>query len=399
MKTILFFTDIHAGAHQVELAGVHAQAKLRGWRVVEVEYNRTDRPAEEFIEHWQPEGVIVECSYLMEPVNYKAYASVPVVFIDPYDPLFDQQKRLFTVSTAPAPFARLALRELSRLNPASYAYVDFSGRPDWSSHRYEAFREAVRAEAGDKPLARFKDTWYRYNLVAFQKALIAWFPSLPKPCGIFAANDETAEQIIISCQHAGLKCPEDIAVVGVDNNAFRCENCTPTITSIGADYFGAGRMAVEMLARQFENPQCPGERLYYGSTELASRGSTLLLNTNDYHIRRAIERILRDSCSGLTARQVLADFPYSRRLAEQRFRAVTGVSIGERILEVRFQEVMRLLRDPARPISLIATSCGWNSDSFLKRYFKRRTGLSMREWRQRALRVPGAESGGAGEDA
>ncbi len=387
MKTILFFTDLHAGCHQVELAGVREQAKLHNWRIIEVEYGRTDHPAEEFIDHWQPDGVIVECSYLRMPVEYEAYASVPVVFIDPNLRLFKDQSRVFSVCVHSEQYAQIAADELSKLNPACYGYVGWCGRADWSRLRYQAFRDQLAQIEPDKKLYCFENTWFRYDIVSFQKELISWLKSLPKPCGIFAANDETAEQIIISCLHAGIKCPDTISVLGVDNDVFRCESCTPSISSIGADYFGAGRMAIELLAKQFDNPDAPGETLYYRPTETVCRGSTLLLHTNDYHIRHALERIMRDACKGLTPKDVLQEIPYSRRLAEQRFRNVTGTSIGERILEVRFQEVLRLLRSTTCPITLIATSCGWNSDSFLKRYFKKRTGLSMREWRQRELHL------------
>ena len=83
MKTVLFFTDIHTGVHAAEYAGVCDRARHYGWRVVEIEYARTDRPAEEFIAEWNPCGVIVECGNLIGEVDVPAYTSVPAVFIDP----------------------------------------------------------------------------------------------------------------------------------------------------------------------------------------------------------------------------------------------------------------------------------------------------------------------------
>ena len=93
-----------------------------------------------------------------------------------------------------------------------------------------------------------------------------------------------------------------------------------------------------------------------------------------------MERIRRDATTGLTAADVLAEFPYSRRVAEKRFRAATGKTILEEIQEVRFEKVCELLLTVI-PIGHIAGRCGMRSDSFLKRFFKARTGMTLRAWR------------------
>ena len=387
MQTILFFTDLHAGAHQIELTGVYERARELGWRVIEIEYARTSRPAEDFIGHWNPVGVIVECGHLRVPVNYPAYASVPAVFIDPDDRLLASDKPVFAVRHDAVAPAKLAFKELSALNPASYAYVGWCGKMSWSEGRRRAFGAMLR-EAGIHKLHTFTEVWFRNDLVAFQRELATWLATLPKPCGIFAANDETAEQVAVSCQQLGLECPGDVAIIGVDNDTLRCENSSPTISSIEADFLGAGRMAVDLLAKRLADPSAPPEIRTFGPLRLIRRESTRKLDSADRHIRRAVERIRRDACAGLAPAQVLADIPYSRRLAEQRFRAATGRSIGEEIAEVRFEQVLRFLRDPTRPISLIAKDCGWDTDSFLKRAFRKRTGLTMRAWRRRELDAP-----------
>ena len=106
----------------------------------------------------------------------------------------------------------------------------------------EAFREAVRAEAGDKPLARFKDTWYRYNLVAFQKALIAWFPSLPKPCGIFAANDADALVVVTEWEEFRLPSWQVIKKAMAGNVVIDGRNIyqPEDLVSVGLDYYNIG---------------------------------------------------------------------------------------------------------------------------------------------------------------
>ena len=95
-----------------------------------------------------------------------------------------------------------------------------------------------------------------------------------------------------------------------------------------------------------------------------------------------MELIRRDACIGLTAADVIKSIGLSRRLAEKRFLEATGRTILGEIQEVRMEMAKRLLRDETVPIGHIAGRCGWESDSYLKRFFKKRTGMTPREWRR-----------------
>ena len=382
MKTVLFFTDMHAGVHATEYAGVCDRARHYGWRVVEIEYARTDRPAEEFIEEWDPCGVIVECGNMIGEVNVPAYTSVPAVFIDPRLPA-GQAGRLFTVEQDAAALAALAYRELSAIGPATFGFVGWCGRQIWSERRQAAFAEILRRH-GAPPLQTFDTPWSRTDLLSFRRHLARWLTQLPRPCAILAANDETAERVAEACTQSGLACPDDVAIIGADNDSVRCENHDPQLSSIASDYLNVGRLAADLLAGQLHRGAKPAPRtVTFGPTEIVRRDSTRTLQTRDPTIQAALRKIARDACEGLTAADILADIPCSRRLAEQRFRAAVGHSIGEEIMNVRLARVRKMLADPSLPIARIAPACGWETESFLKRAFKRRTGLTMREWRDR----------------
>ena len=171
----------------------------------------------------------------------------------------------------------------------------------------------------------------------------------------------------------------------MDNDELLCENSVPTLTSIQPDFKEAGRLAADLLADLIRNPRLPPRRLTFGSLGLYRRQSTRIVNSNDSRIIRAVERIRRDACSGLTAADVLAEIGLSRRLAEKRFRAATGRSILGEIQDVRFAKVVQLLRETELPIGQLAGLCGWESDSYLKRFFKKRTGLTLREGRAQRI--------------
>jgi transcriptional regulator GlxA family with amidase domain len=100
-------------------------------------------------------------------------------------------------------------------------------------------------------------------------------------------------------------------------------------------------------------------------------------------VLEAVERIRREACDGLTADDVIKAAPVSRSLFILRFREAVGHSIQNEIEHVRLERVFTLLRDPEMPIGAIASFCGWRSDIALRWLFRRRTGMSMRQWRQK----------------
>ena len=164
----------------------------------------------------------------------------------------------------------------------------------------------------------------------------------------------------------------------------RRQCAAPPLTLIEQVFPEAGRLAADLLAELIENPKLPPKHLKFGPVRLVRRQSTRSFKFYDPRITKAVERIRRDAATGLTAADVLAEFPYSRRITEKRFRAATGKTILEEIQDVRFEKICELLMTDI-PIGHIAGRCGMQSDSFLKRFFKARTGLTLREWRNRQM--------------
>ena len=386
MRTILFFTDAHVGAHASEFAGACERALALGWRVVEIEYARTSRRAEEFINHWKPDGLIVECSHLSEKIKFADYGHLPCVFIDPG---VDKAtaKKLFIVKQDAAALAEAAYAELSSLAPASYGFVGWAAAQTWSNERERAFARLAKKERG--VCFVFPERWTRADLFKFHNDLSAWIATLPKPAAICAANDETAEQVAISCAQLNLRVPEDVAIIGADNEALRCEIISPTLSTVAIDYIGCGHGSIRLLEKQFRlGAKARPETALYGVASTIRRDSTRLLPSADPLVRTMLSRIARDACAGLSSAEVLAELPCSRRHAEQRFHAAVGHSIGEEIFQIRFSKVLQLLPDTRIPIAQIAAECGWESDSFLKRTFKKHMGQTMRNWRKNLRHFP-----------
>ena len=378
MKTVLFFTDYHTGAHIAEIEGIIERARAHNWRVVEIEYERASRPLGDYIRSLKADGCILVGSSLTKPIAPEAFQNTPTIYLAP-DPKTFQHRRHCVVSDTGA-VARAAFQELSALSCVSLGFVGWMNRTMWSEGRRLAFKKL--AEDAKLPFFSFTETWNLEDKARFHKKLEAWIRKLPKPCGIFAANDETAVEVADVCHFLGLEMPKDVAVVGVDNLEFVCENAMTSLTSIEIDFYEVGRKCVDFLARLLDNPDLPPETVMFGPERVVQRQSTCSIRTSDDRILRALERIRRESRFGLKASEVIAEMGISRRLAEQKFRAATGKTILEAINDTRLEHAFALLRRPNYPISTIATQCGWNADVFLKRLFKKKTGLTMREWRK-----------------
>ena len=379
MKTILFLTEVLAGTHVAKLEGVYDRAREYGWHVVDAEFENSRHSIADYIRTWRPDGCLVVGSALTAPLSPRSFAGLPTVYLDP-DERTRRDGRAY-VASDPRPLAEAAARELIALDCASYAYVGWNERTAWSEDRRRAFA-AIIQDTG-RPFAAFAGHCDAKDKISFQRQLRAWLKRLPKPCGIFTANDTTAAQVIDACQSLKLDVPTDVAVVGVDNQEIICENAPVSITSIEIDFRAAGRLSAEALAEFMADPsRTPAPRLF-GPGRMVRRQSTRQLLRASPVVERALEKIRREACFGLTAADVVAAMNLPRRGAERRFRAATGTSILEEINRQRLERAFSLLRRPGYPIALIAQQCGWSNDVFLKRLFKRTTGMTMRAWRKR----------------
>lgn len=379
MKTILFVTDLHIGAQIQKFAGVFSQARTRGWHVVEIERERTARPIAEFCATWNPIGAIVDCSGSeLPPADIPP--RIPVVFLDP-DPTTISGPCNAVLSDADE-IAAMAADEMLQAHCSTFVFAGWRNRTNWSVSRGLAFQNRIERRGLTCILA--DEPWSEE--LEMHRRLAARLQSVNGGrIGVFAANDYVARHVVAAADMAGLQSPRDVVIVGVDDDELICEALCPTLTSIGTNFENAGRLAVDLLAESLGNPGFSGRRVPFGPTILHRRQSSRVVNTGDWRIVRAVERIRLEACSGLRASDVIRETGLSRRLVERRFLEATGRTILEEITEVRFERACALLRDTSVRIGDVAFMCGWDSNSYMNRLFRLRTGMTPRQWRNSAL--------------
>ena len=384
-KVVLVFHSSNRSSWHEMLDGISRAATAEGWRLQTIDHVVDARGVVELVDFWRPAGIIAECGVDEDGIfSPKTFGKTPTVY------LVCDSRRLdgtaLRVNHDSAAFGRLAARELLSEGVRGFGFFGFKGL-FWSEERGRRFDEALRLNGYvcshfERPL---NEVASHHGANDYRRRFIGWLKGLPRPCGLLAANDMLAIEAINNCAEAGLKVPDDISVLGIDNDEVACENAHPTLSSIRPNFFEAGRMAVELLAARLKRRASEGQeqrQMLFPASSVVHRASTLRMKRMDASVAKAVEIIRRNACRGFNPKDVLSELGESRRTVEMHFRELRGRSLLDEILAVRLERAKELLLRPDIPLETIAAQCGWQSHSRLRVFFREMEGVSMREWRK-----------------
>jgi len=209
----------------------------------------------------------------------------------------------------------------------------------WSRRRREGFSKTVRktgfrVQTYQLPQARSKRTWSKEILL-----IADWLKKLPKPVGLMASNDDRAELVIEACKTAGLRVPDEVAVVGVDNDPIICDLSTPRLSSVVLNLGKAGYDAAALLDRMMTTGTGTRQTIRVRPTHVATRLSTDVLAVNDQSVAAALRYIRQHAGESVTAADVVTASGASRRVLEKRFRHTLGRTIHDEVRRVRINLV------------------------------------------------------------
>ena len=375
MDTILVFSTSTGRANADMLAGVREFAKDADWNVQSFVYDGEPFPVRKLLDFWTPAGCIVEgCGNGVSAgiINHRAFRNTPVVYMGG-EPAITPRGAVCVVHDAAA-VANAAARELMSIGMENFAFIGAKGK-GWSDRRKSAFEETLKLNGRESAAMDVHPTSAGvYGRDA--ERLRRWFAGLPKPCGVMAADDEIAAAAISICRLSGMDVPNDIAIVGVDDNESLCENTVPTLSSVRPDFRQGGRFAARLLARMMRGGRSARRETVFGVSGIAKRGSTRVFRRRDSAVSAALERIWAADGVSLSPKDVLAGFPCSRRNAEIRFRRATGKSVLEEIVAARIDRAKSLLSGTILPVPEIAAQCGYRHSANFRNAFRSATGLN-----------------------
>jgi LacI family transcriptional regulator len=375
----------------VESSRIYGRGVLRGigkyvqahgrWKVYHTE-RKLSEVAPPWLRTWKGDGIIarIENQRLARRLRQ---LKVPVVNLFEREDLAD----LPAVLTDNDAIARLAAEHLIQRGLEHFAYCGFPIVYS-SDERCSCFVRHVAA-AGYK-VNVYSSGRRRPNIsiaasedyaLRREDTLARWILSLPKPVGIMACNDLRAQQVLMVCDGGGLAVPDEVAVIGVDNDEVICGLAQPPLSSIEQNPEQVGYQAAALLDRLMQGEAPPRGPIVVEPQGVVARQSTEFVAVADADAADALHYIREHACDGIDVDDVVAHVPLSRRTLERRFAALLGRSPKEAIIAAQLEHVKRLLAMTDYPLAKIAQLTGFQYVESMCSLFKKTTGRTPGRYR------------------
>ena len=215
-----------------------------------------------------------------------------------------------------------------------------------------------------------------------QHFMVEWLKSLPKPVGLMTCNDDRSQHVIDACKIADISAPDQLAVIGVDNDDLICDLSNPPLSSIALNTVKAGYQAAAALHKLMAGDNMNDHIITVSPTHVVARQSTDILAIQDSDVAEAVRFIRLHAKEPVQVDEVVDAVALSRRSLERRFRRILGRSIHHEIRRVRVEQVIRMLLETNMSISQIALALGYPGVNNVARYFRQETGISPLAYRK-----------------
>lgn len=268
---------------------------------------------------------------------------------------------------------KMAAEFFERLGFTNLSFSGMAGAV-WSAERINCFKKYSKCAVLDG--IRFSDAQVDYDKIS------AWLKKLPKPVGIFCCNDLNASMLIEICIGNGIRIPEEVAVLGVDDDEFLCNITSPSISSIRLDYEMAGYELASKLTEQIEagtkgvfvfthNPVC-----------IVERNSTPAREARDKYVREVVSYMEAHFREGIGVRDAIASIPLSRRSIELRFKKEYGsITMIEYLTKLKLECLKHILATSFLSLPDAAAQSGFSEGENIYRLFKDKVGCTPAEYR------------------
>ena len=380
MIKVLVLTDFSSGYSRSLLKGiVRYSQEVEGWTFYRMPlYYRVmygDRGVMQWAKEWKADAIIAQLSDL--DIDLLKDLNIPII-------VQNYRDRIPGVCNLTGDYigtGRLAAEFFINKGYNHFAYYGINDTV-WSRERGIGYAERLAQQQYHvyrrlEP-AGTHEQW-AYNL----EALGAWLKSLPKPLALFACDDYFALQISETCKFFGLSVPDEIAILGVDNDELLCNISNPPLSSIVLDVENGGYAAAKILHELIEKRITQPPNITVGVVQILSRQSTQKYVIRDKYITQVVEYIERHYTQPLSVPTLQALVPLSRRVFEKRFKHNTGVSIYQFLQRYRVDKLAGELITSNRSIEELAISCGFEDAKNVARVFLKYKGMTPSEYRKR----------------
>ncbi|MCO6043386.1 XylR family transcriptional regulator [Aeoliella sp. ICT_H6.2] len=336
----------------------------------------------DWLDDWEGDGIIAR----IESEELGAFLTrrdIPTVDLRYRFPI----PNIPTIETDEASVAQLACDHLIACGIKNFAFCGFEGA-DYSNVRQNHAVEYLK-QCGyslnvynDRATGATATVSIESAGLVHERELGEWLQSLPKPTGLWACNDVRAAQVLNVCREYDISVPDEIAVLGVDDDRLICELTTPSLSSVVLDPFRVGYLAAEALAKMMKGTYPAEPSALVRAKGILSRQSTNLLNIDDAEVATAINFIRDHACEGITVVDVANAIHVSRSTLARRFAKFTGSTVKAEITRVRINRLKQLLADTEYSLAKIANMVGFAHVEYMSTMFKEHTGETPGQYRR-----------------
>ncbi len=287
--------------------------------------------------------------------------------------------------------ARMVFEHLWERGFRRFAFCGYRGA-HYSEARLNYFREIVRGE--NCPFASYEtDGKSEASVSSIERkgvtdgvGLGGWLSQLKAPTGLFVCNDIRGQQVLNVCRDLGLSVPDDLGVIGVDDDHAICPLSDPPLSSVRPNAERIGFRAAETLAELMDGARAVEKTEYIAPTGVVQRLSTQVKAVDDREVANACRFIRENACNQISVDDVARLTSLSRRQLERRFRIALNRSPHDEITSVQTDRVKQLLTETDLPLEQLAPLAGYDYKERLSAVFKRVTGETPGQYRRRSER-------------
>ncbi|MFZ6757845.1 XylR family transcriptional regulator [Undibacterium sp. Ji50W] len=346
------------------------------------------------IESWQGDGIIADFD---DPVVCEAlsHSRVPVVAIGgSYENEAHYPKAVPYVATDNFKLIKLAYDHLIEAGLPRFAFFSLPEAPEnrWAQERENAFRQLMKRDRLTAEIYRGQIT----SAPSWDEAveqLIKWLEGLPKPVGIIAVTDARARQLLQACLIAGIAVPEQVALIGIDNDPLARMLTRIPLSSVMQGTEEMGRTAAHLLHQMLNGARLSTTRILVPPVGINVLTSSRYETPKHPHVMQARHFIRQYACQGIKTEQVADYVGISRSSLESYFRQELGRSVHDEILHFKLEAAKTMLTLGQSSIADVAVSCGFTTIQYMHAVFKRELGCTPRKYQESVLQTDGNAAG------
>lgn len=385
MKKILLLTDFASGFSRDLLRGVVKYAKEHGpWVFYRLpryylEQNN-DQAVLDWAEKWGADAIIAQLS----DINFQALQRLNIPII-----VQNYRERDERISNITGDYFGTGVMAADFFLHRGYKNFAYYGLDEtiWMRERADGYRSevekhgmTVHAFSSPEKVFREPGSW---TLRA--ERVMHWLHSLPKPIALFACDDSYALEITELCKQSEINIPEDIAILGVDNDELLCNISDPRLSSIELDVTSGGYEVGALLDHYFKGEILPplSHNITIKPVRIIPRSSTERVQVMDKYVAQALAQIEQEYAEELTVERLLARIPLSRRVFERRFKQEIHMTIYQYIQEFRIERFADLLQTSDCELTEAAFMSGFRNYKNVSRVFTKKKQMTPSQYREK----------------